>query len=169
MRWVFWTLRRRCLSNGQGWAKKASLAPQLQASLHCCYCQTSDSPLLCSHLQKLHFTSVLLNILLMHMIWTFLYLQYCCYSQSGFCFGHFSRVRLFLKWRQFVFFVFVFFPFLATLRYMEFPTREKIQVTVATYTATAATLDHLPHCAWPGIKPASCCCRDTTNPLVPQG
>ena len=37
-----------------------------------------------------------------------------------------------------------------------------------TYTAAAATLDPLSHCAGPGIKLVSWCCRDTANLVAPQ-
>ena len=47
-------------------------------------------------------------------------------------------------------------------------SREHIQARVATYTAAAAMLDPLTHCAGPGIEPASWCCRDTSDPISPQ-
>ena len=63
------------------------------------------------------------------------------------------------------------FFFLAALRYMEFPARDHIRATVATYATVVATPDPLTHYAEQGIEPAFWslqCCRDTADPLVPQ-
>lgn len=46
--------------------------------------------------------------------------------------------------------------------------RDQFQATVATYEATAATLDPLTYCARPGIKSASWSYRGATDPVVPQ-
>ena len=58
------------------------------------------------------------------------------------------------------------FPFGCLVAYRIPRPRDQFQATVATYAATAATLDPLTYCAGPGIEPMSC--RDTANPVVPQ-
>ena len=44
----------------------------------------------------------------------------------------------------------------------------RVQATVSTRTAIAATPDPSTYSAEPGIEPASQCCRNDSNPLVPQ-
>ena len=59
---------------------------------------------------------------------------------------------------------FVFFPFLAALRHMEFFGQESDMSCSA---AAVATLEPDPLC-WAGIEPASQCSRDAEDPVAPQ-
>ena len=56
----------------------------------------------------------------------------------------------------------------ATLQPMGSLARDQIRTALETYVAAVAMLDPLTHCAWPGIEPESWCCRDATDPIVPQ-
>ena len=46
--------------------------------------------------------------------------------------------------------------------------RDQVQATVATCITAMTVLDPLTHCAGPGIKPVSWCCRDVADPVAPQ-
>ena len=61
-----------------------------------------------------------------------------------------------------------FFSFLATLWYMEFLSQGSDRTAFTTYAAAVAVLNPVTHCAWPGIEPASWCCRDPDDPIMPQ-
>ena len=67
-----------------------------------------------------------------------------------------------------LFWIFFFFHFWPPCSISSSLARDQIQAAVATYSATVATSDPLTHSAGLGIEPASCCCRDTAHPVVPQ-
>lgn len=45
---------------------------------------------------------------------------------------------------------------------------DQVQAAVATYTVAGTVLDPLTHCTGLGIEPVCWCCRDTSDPVVPQ-
>ena len=68
------------------------------------------------------------------------------------------------------FFSFLFFSFLFWLPHGIWSSqdRDQIRASVATYATAAATRGPLTPLCWPRIKPASWCCGDAADPVVPQ-
>ena len=48
------------------------------------------------------------------------------------------------------------------------PAEDQIRATVAAYIIAVAMLDPLTHCARLEVESVSWCCRDATDPVVPQ-
>ena len=69
----------------------------------------------------------------------------------------------------FYFFFFFFFLFWLPHGIWNFWARDQIQAAVVTQAAAVATVEPLTHCAGPGIEPACWRCKDTADPIVPQG
>ena len=66
--------------------------------------------------------------------------------------------------RHFYFILFVWLPHCTWSSW----ARGQIWAVILTYTTAAAMPDPLTHCAGLGSKPVSWCCRDASDPIVPQ-
>ena len=66
------------------------------------------------------------------------------------------------------YFIFFYFYFLPPYDIWSSRAGDQIQATFVTCIAAGLTSDLLIHCAGPGIKPASWCCRDASDPIMPE-
>ena len=65
-------------------------------------------------------------------------------------------------------FYFIFSHFWPPRGMWSLQARDQIRVTAATSTPAAAMPDPFTRCTGQGIEPASWCCRDANDPVVPQ-
>ena len=112
-----------------------------------------------------------LNLLCFVVLFRFIFLFFfsgLLFSSSSFFFFFFFFFFLFVLFGSLFFFFFFFFSFLAALWHMKVSGQGSDPSHNCNLCHSCNSTESLTHCAGAGIEPAFWCCRDTTDPIVPQ-